>query len=240
MQITAQDTASYGVDSGEKLGDLLQRICKVKGDFRIRVGMMNPATSLPQLNSILSAYTSDKMYKFLHVPVQSGDNDILHKMNRKYTISEFKEILHQFRSKYPDSVFSTDIIVGFPSETDNQFTNTMKLVQNCKPDITNITRYSARPLTKAKAMKGRIATIVAKKRSRILTQLCQKISEENNRSCIGKAYTILVTKKGRNSTFLGRAENYRTVIVKQPVHIGKFYHAEIVDAGVTFLVGKLI
>ncbi|MFW6173665.1 MAG: tRNA (N(6)-L-threonylcarbamoyladenosine(37)-C(2))-methylthiotransferase [Elusimicrobiota bacterium] len=239
IQITAQDTASYGLDMGNNLGTLLSNICKIEGNFRIRVGMMNPFTAQKNLMSILSAYENPKIYKFLHLPVQSGDNDILKKMNRKYVIEDFLEIVDKFRKKYPYITLSTDIIVGFPSETDKQFSRTVELLRKVKPDIVNITRYSARPLTKAKTMKA-ISTKIAKERSKYLTDLCNTISEEKNRDHVGKKYTVLITKKRNNNTFVGRAENYKPVVTNEKVEIGQFATLKIVDSNSIHLYGKLI
>ncbi|MCK5637021.1 MAG: tRNA (N(6)-L-threonylcarbamoyladenosine(37)-C(2))-methylthiotransferase, partial [Thermoplasmatales archaeon] len=154
IQLTAQDTSSYGLDIESNLGELLTNVSQIKGEYRIRVGMMNPYTVLKNIDSIIEGFNDPKIYKFIHIPVQSGDNDILKKMNRKYSVEDFLKIIGKFRDNYPDITISTDVIVGFPSESEEQFQHTIDLLNNIKPDITNITRYSARPYTKAKTMKG--------------------------------------------------------------------------------------
>lgn len=178
IQLTAQDTSSYGLDGRYNLGELLKNVSKIKGEFRVRVGMMNPYTCSKNIDPIIKGFEDNKIYKFLHLPVQSGDNEILNKMDRKYTVEKFLEIVKKFRDKYSDITISTDVIVGFPTESDEQFQHTVDLLKKVKPDITNITRYSARPYTKAKTMKGRITTNVVKQRSKMLSELCSKISEE--------------------------------------------------------------
>ncbi len=240
IQLTAQDTGSYGLDSDHNLGELLTSVCKVKGEYRIRVGMTNPYTILKNLDSAIQAFNNTKIYKFLHIPVQSGDNDILKKMNRKYTVDDFLEIIKKFRDKYVDPTISTDIIVGFPTETDEQFQHTIDLLKTVKPDITNITRYSARPFTKAKVMEGRIRTEIAKERSKFLTKLCNKISKENNLNHIGKNYTILATDKGKNNTVIGRTENYKPVVIREKADMGKITPVIITNAASTYLFGRLI
>jgi tRNA A37 methylthiotransferase MiaB len=172
--------------------------------------------------------------------VQSGDNEILNRMNRKYTVENFLEIIKKFREKYPKITVSTDVIVGFPTETDEQFQHTIDLLKTVKPDITNITRYSARPYTKAKNMKGRIKTNVVKERSKILTDLCSTISKEKNLGHIGKKYTILITEKGKNNTFVGRTNNYKPVVLRKKVKIGEIKPVKIIDAASTYLVGSII
>jgi len=240
IQLTAQDTSSYGLDIKSNLGFLLKNIAEVKGEYRIRVGMMNPYTCMKNLKSIISGFKNPRIYKFLHLPLQSGDNDILGKMNRKYYVQDFLEIINNFKKIYPEITISTDVIVGFPSETNGQFQNTINLLKTVKPDITNLTRFSARPYTKAKTMKGRIKTEIVKQRSRILTEICKEISNEKNKSHIGKKYSILITEKGKNKTFVGRSENYKPVVLKENVKIGNFVDVKIKDARPTYLVGSII
>ena len=103
IQLTAQDTASYGLDTGTNLGMLLTQVCTLDGAFRVRVGMMNPITVQKNLDSILTAYKHHKIYKFLHLPVQSGDDEILKKMNRGYTAKDFTRLVERFRKTIPNS-----------------------------------------------------------------------------------------------------------------------------------------
>ena len=240
IQLTAQDTASYGLDTKTNVGELLKQVCMIKGLFRVRVGMMNPTALQKNLTSILSAYQHPTIYKFLHLPVQSGDDDILKKMNRGYTTKEFTQIVDRFRKSIPTLTLSTDVIIGFPTETHEQYNQTIELLQNMKPDIINITRFSARPLTKAKTMKGRIPTHIVKERSKEITKVCSNISLQKNREHIGKNYTVLVTEKGKQQTLTGRSPNYKQVVLKEPVPIGDFVTVNIIDATATYLVGKLI
>lgn len=240
IQITAQDTASYGLDTKDTLADLLNKLCEITGDFRIRIGMMNPSTILDRLDETIDAFGHDKVYKFLHLPIQSGDDEILKKMNRKYTVNNFLEIIRKFREKHQDITISTDIIPGFPSENDEQFYNTINLLKKVKPDIVNITRFSTRPLTQAKKMKEKIPTHIAKERSKLLTELSKKISLEKNRCYIGKKYLALITKNGKDNTMMGRIENYKPVIIKDRVDLGDFIPTRITDATASYLLGKFI
>jgi MiaB-like tRNA modifying enzyme len=240
IQITAQDTASYGHDIQSGLGALLRSICTIKGDFRIRIGMMNPFYVLQNTNSIFASFNDVKIYKFLHLPIQSGNNEILQKMKRNYTVEDCLDIIKQFRKYYKEGTIATDIIVGFPTETDEQFKQTIKLIQTIRPNIVNITRFSARPYTKAKIMNGRVNTETAKKRSRIATELCSTISFEENKNCIGKKYEILITKIDKQGTNIGRNENYKAIHVQDMCFLGGYAKVEIVDADAVHLYGKLI
>lgn len=240
IQLTSQDTSSYGLDINTNLGVLLDKIKTIKGKFKLRVGMMNPYTCNNNLDSIICGYKDDRIYKFLHLPVQSGNDQILQKMNRKYKVNDFTNIIKKFRDNYPEISIATDIIVGFPTETDKQFKNTIDLIKTVKPDIINITKFSARPFTKAKSMKGRLKTEIVKNRSKILTNICSDISLDQNKKLIGNKYKILITEKGKNDTFVGRNENYKTIVLNQKVEIGTYNNVKIIDAESNYIVGSII
>jgi MiaB-like tRNA modifying enzyme len=242
IQLTAQDTASYGLDINSDLVELLNRVCEIKDFFKIRVGMMNPQSLLNKLNNIIEAYSNLKIYKFLHLPVQSGSNYILEKMNRGYTREDFLKIVSAFRDRYPDITISTDVIVGFPGEDEEAFNQTIDLIKIAKPDIVNITRFSARPFTRAKLMKERVPTEVAKERSRKLTKLCKTISKKINQRYIGRRYSVVITEYDeKHGTFVGRNDNYKPVVLKDKnISTGDIVIAEIIDAFPTYLLGKVI
>ena len=179
IQLTSQDTAAYGLDRGKNLAQLLEKISEIEGDFRVRVGMMNPNNALRILEELVEAFKSEKIYKFLHLPVQSGDDEILERMNREYTVNEFLEVVKRFKKEFSDLVLSTDIIVGFPGEDEDSFTKSYELIEKIKPDIVNITRFSARKGTPAARLKD-MPDWVKKERSRKLTELARRIGKDNN------------------------------------------------------------
>lgn len=240
IQLTSQDTSSYEIGSKINLGSLLRSIVKIDDNFRIRIGMMNPYSVLQHLNSIISGFDNNKIYKFLHIPVQSGDNDILKNMNRKYSIEDFLKIVKSFRQKYPKITLSTDIIVGFPSETEEQFNRSINLIKKIKPDILNITRFSSRPKTKAKNLSGRLRTEIVKERSKLLSKISKEISKNINENYIGKIYEVLAIEFGKNNTILCRTDNYKPVIIKNTVRLGEFVKVEITNSKHNYLVGTII
>ena len=122
------------------------------GDFVVRVGMMNPMYMPRIRDRLVLSYRSPKVYKFLHVPVQSGSDRVLAAMRRGHTAGTFRDVVRRFREEFPRFTISTDVITGFPSETDEEFEETVSLIRDVRPDITNISRYSARPGTEAAGM----------------------------------------------------------------------------------------
>jgi MiaB-like tRNA modifying enzyme len=179
--LTGQDISSYGLDSYEKsrLPELLQKILMVvKGKYFIRLGMMNPKNVLQISNELLKIYKDDRIFKFLHIPVQSGSNKILKKMNRDYTIEEFIDIVNKFRRHFPEMTIWTDIIVGFPDESEDDFEKSVELVRQLKFDYVNVSRFSPHHVLKVSKEK-QIPTEIQKERSRILSSLVNKIETKH-------------------------------------------------------------
>ena len=236
IQLTSQDTGAYGLDMGEyKLPELLNRISKIDGDFRVRVGMMNPHHAAKILDDLINSFSNDKIYKFIHVPVQSGDNKVLEHMKRNHTVEDFVEVVDRFRKEFDDVMVSTDIIVGYPTESEESFWKSYELIKNVKPDIVNITRFSPRPNTPASKLRD-IPGWIKKERSRILTKLCREIGYENNKKFIGKRFRVLITKHGKNGTMLSRTNSYRPVVTTG--ELGRFKDVEIIDCTFNYLISK--
>src|SRR5881396_4052767 len=126
---------AYGLDAGTNLAALLRAVDGLAGKFRVRVGMADPLTVYPIVDELVEAYGSEKIFKFLHLPVQSGDDAILEAMRREYNVAQFEDIVHAFRRAYPRITLSTDVIVGFPGGDDDQFGKTMELIERVRHDI---------------------------------------------------------------------------------------------------------
>ncbi|MFN4133721.1 MAG: tRNA (N(6)-L-threonylcarbamoyladenosine(37)-C(2))-methylthiotransferase, partial [Candidatus Hadarchaeales archaeon] len=233
--LTAQDTAAYGLDCGKTLPELLEKLVKIKGNFRIRVGMMNPKNAINIADELLAMFSDEKIYKFLHIPVQSGDNEILRKMGRGYTVEEFIQIVNKFYRKFPELYLSTDIIVGFPGEGEEEFRNTCRLIEKIRPDKTNISKFSPMPGTVASRFKQVDGRDVAK-RSRVLSNLCRKIGLEKNCWYLGRRAEGFITEEGEKGGKVLRAGNYKPVIVNDG-EIGEFLNVEVTQAFPTYLKG---
>ncbi|MBN2067873.1 MAG: tRNA (N(6)-L-threonylcarbamoyladenosine(37)-C(2))-methylthiotransferase [Candidatus Diapherotrites archaeon] len=232
--LTAQDTGCYGKDIGSSLPELLKGLLKRKGNFRVRVGMVNPSHLISFLDSYLSLFSDERLYRFFHIPLQSGSNQILKAMSRPYTRAQFIDLVKRIRGQFPDAVIATDVIVGFPGETEKQFRETVSALKETCPDVVNISRFGARPNTPAALMWGQLHGGEKKKRSRILTDLCREISLERNRLFVGEKQKILVTERGPKGNFVGRNQNYKPVVVRKNL-LGKFAEVKIKGAFPTYL-----
>uniref|UniRef100_A0A7J3TI96 tRNA-t(6)A37 methylthiotransferase n=1 Tax=Geoglobus ahangari TaxID=113653 RepID=A0A7J3TI96_9EURY len=238
IQLTSQDTGAYGLDRGYTLADLLEKISEIEGEFRVRVGMMNPQHAINILDDLINAFSSEKIYKFIHIPVQSGDNKVLEDMRRGYTVEDFIEIVKSFRKHFDDVTLSTDIIVGFPTESEESFWKSYELIKEVKPDIVNITRFSPRKGTLAAKMKD-IPDWIKKERSRKLTELTRKIGLENNIKFVGRRKRVLITRRGKENTLLSRTDSYRPVIIDKG-YIGEFTNVKICGATFNYLKGLVL
>ena len=234
--LTAQDTAAYGVDRGESLPGLISAIVNIPGNFRVRVGMMNPSSAIPILDDLIESFRSEKVYRFLHLPVQSGDDRILRMMGRNYTVDDFLKIVDRFRSEIPDMTLCTDIIVGFPGEGEEEFENTKRLVLRVRPDKVNISRFSPMPGTPAARMSQPDGRIVCA-RSRELHEICLRIGMERNMEYVGREVSGFVVEPGEKGGQILRSEGYRQVVI-HGAELGDFLRVRINGARPTYLLGE--
>jgi len=129
IELTSQDTGAYGRDRGTDIAELLSKAAEIEGRFMIRVGMLNPEHLGRYIDRLIEAYKSEKVYKFIHIPVQSGSDDVLKEMMRRYSVDDFISYVNELRSKIPGISIATDIIVGYPTESDSDFEETMELIR---------------------------------------------------------------------------------------------------------------
>ncbi|AFU58213.1 hypothetical protein Ngar_c12730 [Candidatus Nitrososphaera gargensis Ga9.2] len=211
--LASTDNGCYGKDMGTDLVELLRACCSIEGDFKIRLGMMNPMYVPEMLNRMVDVfYENEKLFRFLHIPVESGSDRVLRKMKRGHTTKTFLDAVQAFRSKIPEMTISTDVIVGFPSETEDDFKETLDLVERAEPDIVNISRYSARPGTEAAKWKGmRVSSQVAKERSERLHVLAKKVAKKRNSLWQGWQGEIIIDEMGK--VVQGRNYAYKPVVV---------------------------
>ncbi|MBU4266532.1 MAG: tRNA (N(6)-L-threonylcarbamoyladenosine(37)-C(2))-methylthiotransferase [Candidatus Altiarchaeales archaeon] len=227
--LTAQDTGAYGKDIDSSLPELLKKVSAIEGDFRLRVGMMNPNHVLQFLDELIDAYRDERIYKFIHIPVQSGDDKVLKDMNRRYSADDFRRIVKEFRDAFPRITISTDVILGFPTETEEAFQNTLSLLEETEPEVLNISRFWLRPGTKAGEFK-QLPTRISKDRSRMVNSLFKDYALRKNQAWIGWEGRALVSEESRGS-YTARNFVYKPVIIKSDKNmLGQFVNVKITDA----------
>jgi tRNA A37 methylthiotransferase MiaB len=219
IQLTAQDVSAWGMDIGHSLAELLVALDKIPGDHRIRVGMMNPATVREQTSDLVDAFSGDHIFRFIHLPVQSGSDAVLTRMGRGYTVAEFEEIVRMFRERYPGITVATDMIVGFCGETDADFSASLDLIRRVKPAKVNVTRYSRRPFTPLAREKD-YPDHVKKDRSRTLNSVAEEVYASLNAIQIGKTVPFMVTETLRKGSVMTRSPDYTGIIIREDLPVG--------------------
>jgi threonylcarbamoyladenosine tRNA methylthiotransferase CDKAL1 len=219
IQITAQDTGCWGWDIGKSLPGLLNCIEDLPGRFMIRVGMMNPATVRGILDDLVDAFASDRIFKFVHLPVQSGSDAILDRMGRGYTVADFEKIVSSFKNRYPEITLATDMIVGFPGETRQDFSESLDLIGRVRPNKVNITRYSQRPFTSLPS-KEDFPEWVKKDRSRLMNSHTEKVYTSINTGYLEKQVPFLVTEKIKTGSVMARSPDYLGIVIDEDLPLG--------------------
>jgi len=241
--ITSQDTSAYGRDIGTNLPELLESITRIEGEFMVRVGMMNPLHfKKVEIEDLIQVYKNEKIFKFLHLCVQSGSNKVLKDMRRGYNVEDFIYYVEKFRKEIPEITLETDIIVGFPTETEEDFEETVKLIKEVRPDVVNISKYSPRPGTAAAKMKQLDPKIV-NERSKIMYELTKKIALQNNKSkWLNWEGKVLIDEKGnRENTWMGRNYAYKPIVVESSENLfGKLVDLKVVEVKSNYLIGNLL
>jgi len=235
--LTSTDNGCYGFDIGTDLPSLVNAVVEIPDDFMIRVGMMNPMYMPRIKEGLIESFDNDKVFKFLHIPVQSGSDKVLHDMKRGHTVGTFREIVKKAKERFGDFTISTDVIVGFPSETLEDFQKTVNLLDETRPDVVNLSRYSARPGTEAAEWK-QIDVAEVKRRSKVIFEQISKISIENNKKWIGWTGKVLFDEK-IDEGIKGRNFAYKPVFVRDEVDIGQSHTVEIIDVTINSLLGKI-
>ncbi len=243
--ITGQDVSAYGMDEQEfsSLPKLIEAITEnITGKYFLRLGMMNPKNIKPTSNELLRSFRSDKVFKFLHIPVQSGSDRMLKKMNRQHTAEDFIEIVEKFRRHYPRITIRTDIITGFPEESEEDFELSVELIKKIKPDFTNISMFSSHHKTPAARMR-QISSEKKKERSSRLSEIAKNISLEKNKSWIGWQGEVLVDEfKKDKQNYISRNFAYKPIVLRSAAKLalGSFVNVRITETRQTCLIGEII
>jgi tRNA A37 methylthiotransferase MiaB len=205
--------------------------------------MMTPNLVTDIQEKLIAAYENQKAFKFLHLPIQSGDNTVLKGMRRFYTAEEYLSIAEGFRESFPDLTLATDVIVGYPGESEEAFNNTLEVMKKVQPDVTNVSKFFARPKTAAWDIReGLVDKEETKRRSTKAAEFAKEISAKQNKKWVGWSGEILVDEKGKvEGSWIGRNFAYKPIVVKcGDMLLGKALRVEVVEASQTYLKGKIL
>jgi tRNA-2-methylthio-N6-dimethylallyladenosine synthase len=248
IMLLGQNVNSYGNDlspqnteTGAAFVELLRAVAAVPGLWRLRFTTSNPHDFTRPLANLFGS--EPKLGRYLHLPVQSGSNPVLERMRRKVTVEEYRERIQWLRDIVPDIALSTDLIVGFPGETDEDFAGTLELVREVGYSFIFSFKYSPRQHTAAARFRDQVPEAVKDQRLAALNKLQDAITIEQNLGEIGKQRLVLVQYESKKEAgiYYGRTEQYRLVRIPSKLPIsGQLLGVEIVDANKTALAGKLL
>ncbi|MGV8087021.1 MAG: tRNA (N(6)-L-threonylcarbamoyladenosine(37)-C(2))-methylthiotransferase [Candidatus Woesearchaeota archaeon] len=244
--ITSQDNGCYGFDIYRKekyyLPQLLNDLLSIPGNFRIRLGMSNPNHVMLIKDDLIKTFNHPKMFKFLHIPIQSANNRILKIMNRHYTREDFIDIIDSFRKKIPDITISTDIIVGFPTESEEEFIDSINLVKQINFSVLNLSRFWLRKGTNAENMIQLRGDIIKDRLIRI-KKIFDTNSEKRNKFFLGTKFDVVIDEINKNGQFIGRDDYYRQVVIKNSSKrsvLGSVVKVNIIDITKYLFIGEII
>jgi len=242
--LLGQNVDSYGHKKGKVYADnkpfikLLRAIDVLPGHFWLRFISNHPKDMTEDLIKIIPKLK--KVNPYIHLPLQAGDNQILKKMNRPYTASQYLKIVSLIRKNIPGVALTTDIIAGFPGETNEQFQNTLKLAKQAKFDMAYLAQYSPRPNTAAYKLKDDVSKEEKRKREFALNEVIKKTALFNNKKLVNSIQEILVDRQ-KGNFYYGRTKTYKVVKLESAKNlIGQFIKVKITKAESWKLIGELI
>ncbi len=238
IRLTSQDAGVFGHDTGEDLVKLLATLDGIDGAHMYRLGMFNPNLVLESIDDIVEVMTSDHYFKFFHVPLQSGSDRILESMARQYTVDQWRLITGMIRKRIPRATIATDIIVGFPGESNDDFELTLELLESIRPSVVNISKYGDRPGTRASKSTEKVDTSIKKARSRQLSDSVHQMVTQENETWIGWSGRVIVTEPGRKGGIVCRNSAYKPIVVHEDLKFGTIVQVEVVSAHRTHLAAQ--
>jgi len=241
ITIIAQNVNSYKDQvSGLDFTGLLEKLDNL-GDYWLRFATSHPKDMSDRLINFLGH--SHNLIHHLHLPVQSGSNKILTTMNRGYTIEHYRELIDKVRQQWPDVVLTTDIIVGFPGESNRDFEDTIKLVKDLKFDQVYSARYSPRPGTVAATMIDDVPANIKKEREQKLDKIVKAGGLQNRKKQVGQKVTVLLEEK-RGNCYFGHTDHGLQILITSPknenYNLGSRYPVQITNARSFSLTGQFL
>ncbi len=237
--LTGIHLTSYGNDTGENtLVDVIEKMNEIDGLERIRLGSLEPLYMTEKMIRKMSEIK--KLCPHFHLSLQSGCDETLLRMNRKYTTADYRDIVENIRRYFEDVSITTDIMTGFPGETESEFKQSCDFVQSIGFSQIHVFQYSVRDGTKAAGMKEQISPILKQERSKIFTKISKRSAHDFRQRQIGKIVSILFEDK-HNDYFHGHTENYLPVVVKSDADIcGRIVNVELIQNTKDHIIGKIV
>jgi len=238
VRLTGLDTAAWGLDLGtdERLPELVERVVPELGVARLRVGMMSPQSLEPFVERYAEALDQSGVYRFVHLPVQSGSDTILSAMHRGHSVEQFRREVALLRARVPELHLATDVIVGYPGESEEDARRTERLIEEVGPETVNVTRFSPRPGTPAAKLPP-LGPRLARERSRTLAALRRRVARARLERWIGSRQWGRVLEYGPGESSMVRLDNYLPVVLSRRPPLGSALEVRVDGARSTYLLG---
>ncbi|MEZ0394035.1 MAG: tRNA (N(6)-L-threonylcarbamoyladenosine(37)-C(2))-methylthiotransferase [Desulfurococcaceae archaeon] len=234
VELTGMDLGAYGVDIYRRrsLPELIKALKEVSGNYMIRIGMMNPEHLKVFKEELVDAMLENEhVYKFLHVPLQSGSNRLLAIMGRKYTVEEYAEVIRYLKKSIPDISIATDVLVGHPEETEEDFHNTLELLKELEFERVHLAAYSIRPCTYSAGL-PQLPTQVKKRRLLEAAKLVEELGLKYHSNYVNRRVKVFVVEKSRG--WIGRTHNYIPVVLGERNDLSRGQWTEVLVRKATF------
>lgn len=241
ITLLGQNVNSYGndiSDSNVTFANLLKNIANLDGDFRLKFMTSHPKDLTDEVIDVIA--NNPKISHAIHLPVQSGSTEILRSMNRRYTREHYLDLVKRIKSKIPDVFLSTDIIVGFPGETEEDFLDTISLVKEVNYGGVFGFMYSKRTGTIAESMPNQVPDEIKNRRVNELLQLSKSMIKEQNKKLVGKTLEVLIEEQNEDGTYLAVTDSGKNVVISEPVNIATYYMANIEKIVGNKLIAKIV
>ncbi len=239
IRLTSLDASAWGLDlDGQpRLPQLMDAVAGLPGTFAVRVGMMSPQTLAPIHEAYFRRLTGPRFFSFLHLPVQSGSDGVLASMHRGHTVADFRHLVDAGRAACPGLMLATDIITGFPTETEDDHRATLDLLRDVAPEVVNVTRFSARPGTPASRLEE-LPSRIAKRRSRELAEERQALARTRLEGWIGWEGSARILEHGSDGSSVARLPNYLPFILPERLSLGAIAPVRVEGARSNYLFGR--
>ncbi len=227
IYLTSQDCSTYRYN-GTNLFELVRQIVDLNFKFFLRIGMINPSFLIDNLDQLFSIFKLNKVYQFLHIPIQSGSDKILKMMQRKYLNSDIIDKIGILRETFPNLTISTDIICGFPGETEDDFDRTIDFIKWLKPEILNISKFTPRPGTKAKKMEQLNSRIIKERSIRLSRVFRNSLITINEKWKDWEGKVLVLHEGTQKKQGFGRNYAYKNIFIDDyDGEFGEFVNVKI-------------
>lgn len=240
--LIAQNVNSYR-DGEKTFPELLKKVLALPGEFWVRFSSSHPKDLSDEL---IALFAEPKMCPHLHLAMQSGDNEILSIMNRKYTIEHFRKLIEKARAARPGIAVTTDVIVGFPGETEEQFENSVKVFKELEFDLAYVSQYSPRPGTVSALMTDDVSKKEKDRRDKILVKILEETGLKKNQEYLGKEVIVLIDGINKKGKYYGKTASFKNVWLTVPENVspnslvGNFIKVKIIGVTDSGLEGELV